>query len=283
MKKFFCTLCLMAVAAFCAVNLSAQISTPPPSPGAKIEQTVGLSKVTVEYSRPGMKGRTIFAEDGLVPHGKMWRTGANSATKVTFSDDVKVGGTDLKAGSYAIVTIPTATEWTVNFYPYESGSWSSYKEKEAAASVKAPVIKITGTIEWFMISVTDLGGESPKLEFLWDNTYVAVGFEINVKERVLAAIEKTLDGPSTNDYYAAASYYHSIGKDLDKALEWVQKATKVEKPRFWQVRREALILADLGKKADAIAAAKKSMELAKEAGNDDYVRMNEKSIAEWSK
>ena len=121
------------------------------------------------------------------------------------------------------------------------------------------------------------------MEFVWGTTSAMVTIGVATDAAVMANIENVMAGPSTNDYYNAASYYHSEGKDLNKALEWIRKATQVENPKFWQVRREALILADLGKMEDAIAAAKLSKELAMKAGNDDYVKMNEASIKEWMK
>lgn len=283
MKKILFSLCTIGLVALFMVSAQAQIKTPSASPGAKFTQTVGLADVTIEYSRPSVKGRTIFAADGLVPYGKLWRTGANQATKITFEADVTVGGKELKKGSYAILTIPNATEWAVHFYAHESGSWSSYVEKEAAAIVTAKIIAIPFSVGSFTIDINNLTNDSGSLEFIWDKTIASVPLKFSVKDKVLASIDKTLSGPSTGDYYAAANYYHSIGKDLDKALMWVQKATSVEKPRFWQVRREALILADLGRKTEAIKVAEKSIKLAMEADNDDYVKMNKKSIAEWSK
>ncbi len=283
MKKLLLSLCTIAILAFGMTTADAQIRTPSPSPSSKIEQTVGLTDITVEYSRPSVKGRTIFSSDGLVPYGEVWRTGANSATKITFSDDVKVGGTDLKAGAYAILTVPSATSWQVQFHPHESGNWGSYRDKEPAATVTANVQNLPFSIESFMILFTDLKDGSANLEFVWSDVVAVVPIEVEYEKRVMASIERTLGGPTANDYYAAANYYHSTGKDLNKALSYVQKATKTENPRFWQVRREALILADLGRHGEAIAAAKKSLKLAQEAGNKDYVRMNEKSIAQWSK
>lgn len=272
----FCFLALMSQ------PLAAQISTPAPSPGSKLMQTVGLTDVTIEYSRPAVKDRKIFAADGLVPYGEVWRTGANSATKITFSDDVKVGEHELKAGAYAILTKPNAASWQVMFFPYEGANWVPYAEKEPAATLEAKTMKTGHKVENFSILIDNIGTDGADLIFAWDNTAAAVPMKMNVDKRVMANIERVLAGPSPNDYFAAASYYHQTGKDLNKALEWVQKANDTDQPRFWQVRLEALILADLNRKDDAIKAAKKSMELAEAAGNADYVRMNKKSIEEWS-
>ena len=281
MKKFFVTFCVLAVLSFLAFDTTAQIRTPAPSPSCKMEQTVGLTTVTLEYSRPSVKDRTIFAADGLVPYGQVWRTGANAATKITFSDDVKLGGQDIKAGSYAILTVPNATKWQIMLHEYDGRSWSSYKDKKPTAMVNAKVETLPIDVESFMISVGELRSNSAELQFIWENTYASVPLEVEVDSRVMKDIEKTLGGPSSGDYYAAGSYYHTSGKDLNKALEYVQKATKVDEPKFWQVRREALILADMGRYKEAIEAAKLSKDLAMKAENKDYVSMNEKSIAEW--
>lgn len=283
MKKLVLNLVALALMMMTALQVDAQIRTPSASPTAKFSTTVGLTDVAVEYSRPSVKDRTIFAEDGLVPFGKIWRTGANAATKISFSDDVKLGGQEVKKGDYAVLTTPTANEWKIMLYPYEGGNWSSYTEKDPAASIKAATKKSGNMVESFTIDLNDLHSTGASLNFMWDKTIVSVPLEVNVDDQVMANIKKTLAGPTGNDYYAAASYYHESGKDLQQALEWIQKATKVDEPMFWQVRREALILADMKKYGEAIKAAEKSMALADKAGNEDYVRMNKKSIDEWSK
>lgn len=282
MKKLFLNYCFLCFLALMSQPLTAQINTPAPSPGSKLMQTVGLTDVVIEYSRPAVKGRTIFAADGLVPYGEVWRTGANMATKISFSDDVMVGEHELKAGDYAILSKPDAETWQVMFFPYETGNWGSYVEKEPAATVEAKTMKTGQKVENFTISIDKITTDGAHLIFAWDNTAAAVPLEVKVEEQVMANIERVLAGPSPDDYFAAASYYHQTGKDLNKALEWVKKANDTDEPRYWQVRLEALILADLNRKKEAIQTAKKSMELAKEAGNKDYVRMNEKSIKEWN-
>ncbi len=279
MKNLFATLFMISVL---ALSVNAQIRTPAASPFCKMTQTVGLTDITVEYSRPSMKDRTIFASNGLVPYGKVWRTGANSVTKITFSDDVKVGGKELEKGSYALLTVPGSSQWTIQLYKHESTNWGSYVEKDPDAKVTVEALNMGDIkVETFMIDINNIRNNSASLNFIWESTFVAVPVEVEVDSKVTADIKRVMAGPSGNDYFAAATYYHEAGKDLKQALAWIQKATSVENPRFWQVRREALILADLGKHKEAIAVAKKSMVLAKEAGNDDYVKMNEKSIAEW--
>jgi len=268
MKKLLFSISMFALVAMFATTSYAQIKTPAPSPGATFTQAIGLSDVTINYSRPSVKGRKVFAADGLVPFGKVWRTGANQATKISFGADVKVGGKDLKKGDYAVLTIPNADSWAVHFYPYESGSWSSYVEKDPTVVATAKVENLPFSIESFSISIEDINDDSANLVFFWSNVAAAVPLKFEVESKVMAQIERTLAGPSAGDYYAAGNYLLSINKDLDKALMYVQKATKGENPRFWQVRREALILAKLGKTKEAIAAAKLSKDLAMKAGND---------------
>jgi len=280
MKKL---LTLFAMVAFLATSTFAQIQTPAASPAGKVVQTVGLSDVTVEYSRPSMKGRTIFGADALVPNGKFWRTGANAATKITFSDDVMIEGSKVEAGSYAILSTPGDKMWTINFYPYESGNWGSYVEKTPSAVVGVKVMESGMKMETFTILFDELTSNSAVMKMLWSNAVVPVKLSVEVDEKVMKNIESVMAGPSANDYYAAASYYHSEGKDLNKALEWINKATEGPEKRFWQVKRKSEILADLGKYKEAIKSAELSRNLAQEAGNDDYVKMNTDNINKWSK
>ena len=270
--------------AFCMFSflLHAQVQSPAASPAATFSQQVGLTQVSISYARPSARGRAIFGSDGLVRYGETWRTGANAATKLSFGDDVKLGGEALKKGDYAILTVPGAKEWKIMLYPYETGNFGAYLEKEPAASFSVEATQMDGVhVETFLINIDNVTTASATIDLIWESTYVAIPLEVETDSKVIASIEKTMAGPSANDYFAAGSYYHDSGKDLAKALEWVQKANQVAPDRYWQVRKEALILADMGRKQDALTAAKRSLSLAKDAGNMDYVRMNEASIAEW--
>ena len=240
-----------------AVN--AQIKTPAPSPFSKIEQKVGLTDVTLEYSRPAMRGRTIFGD--LVPYGKVWRTGANANTKITFSDDVMIGDKTLKAGSYAIFTIPQADKWEVVFYTETGGGAPKELDMDkVAASVMAEVIPLSMDIQSFTMSFDDVTSSSAVIGMLWEKSYVGVKFNVPTDDAVMAAIDKTLSGPGFGDYYAAASYYFAEGKDISKAKEWIDKAMSMTKsPRYWQLRQQSLIYAAAGDKAGAIEVAKASL------------------------
>lgn len=284
MRKQLLSLAVAALALLFTTSLEAQIRTPAASPGAKIETTVGMTDVMVEYSRPGVKGRKIFAADGLVPLGQVWRTGANQATKITFGDKVMVAGKELAAGSYAILTKPMADEWEVMLYPYEGGSWGSYVEKTPAATLTAKTQSIPGKVENFTIMFDEYTMNSANMYMMWDGTMVALPIETKVKEAVMANIKRVMAGPGMNDYYQAASFLADNGTMDDKkmALDYINKAVEMggDSPRYWMVRRQGLILADLGMKEKAMASFKRSMELAKAAGNMDYVRLNEKSMKE---
>ena len=263
-------------------TINAQIKTPQPSPSSKLEQVVGLTDVTLEYSRPSMRGRTIFGD--LVPYGKTWRTGANANSKITFGDNVTIGGKELKKGSYAIYTIPNKETWDVIFYS-ESNNWGTpqkWDETKVAAKVTVPTNVIEAKIESFTLQIDDIKSGSAVIGFLWENIYVGVKFEVPTDKIASKSIESVMNGPSGNDYFAAASYYHAEGKDLNKALEWMKLATKGDNPPFWYLRRMSLIQADLGDKKGAIATAKLSLTSAEKAGNADYVKMNKESIAEWT-
>lgn len=275
---------LLAVAIFATAAMQAQLNTPAPSPSSKLTQTVGLTEVTVDYSRPSMRGRTIFGD--LVPYGKLWRTGANGYTLVGFSNDVKIGGKDVKAGTYSVFTKPGKESWEVFFYTDTQGGGTprDWDESKVVAKLDAPVITMPMemAVETFTITIDDLKTNSANLGLLWENVYVAVPFEVPTDAAVEKNIERALGGPSAGDYYTAAVYYSSEGKDINKAKEWMDKAMAMtEKPAFWQLRQQSLIQAKAGDKKAAIETAKKSLAASKEAGNDDYIKMNTDSLKEW--
>ncbi|MDH7914300.1 DUF2911 domain-containing protein [Winogradskyella sp. SYSU M77433] len=279
MKK----LILFVFALALTVSVNAQIETPQPSPFSTVEQKVGLTDVTLEYSRPNMRGRVIFGD--LVPYGKVWRAGANRNTVITFSDDVTIDGTTLKAGSYAIYIIPSEKSWEVIFYT-DTNNWGNPQEwddSKVAVKATAQVYELPVDIETYTITFDDLTNNSANLGIMWEKAYVAVKFEVPTQTKVAASIEKAMSGPSANDYYSAAVYKLSEKEDLEQAMEWIDKAVEMSKdePRFWYFRQQSLIHAANGDKKGAIAAAKKSLEAAKKAGNDDYVKMNEDSLKEW--
>jgi hypothetical protein len=278
MKK----LILFAFALTLIFSVNAQIETPQPSPFSKVEQKVGLTDVTLEYSRPSMKGRTIFGD--LVPYGKLWRLGANKNTMISFSDDVTIDGQTLKAGSYAIFATPNENSWDVVFYS-DTNNWGApakWDDAKVAAKTTVETAEMPMNVETFTIMFGNLTSNSADLGFIWENTYAAVNLEVPTDDIVSASIEKTMAGPAAADYYNAAVYYSTEGKDLKKAEEWMNKAmSMIEKPGFWQLRQQSLIYAKMGDKKKAIEIAKQSLEGAKAAGNADYIKMNTESLKEW--
>jgi hypothetical protein len=267
------------------ISLNAQIVTPAPSPSSKIEQKLGLTDIKIEYSRPSAKGRMVFGTDknALVPFGEVWRTGANSISKISFSDDVMIQDMPLKKGDYGILTKPGAKSWDIHFYKYDGANFSAYVPKTPDAIVTVTPKTTNNHVETFTFDVNDINNNKGNILISWEKTIVPIPVTVEVDKVVMASIDKVMAGPTANDYYNAGSYLHDSKKDLTKALEWVRKATAGAEPRFWQVRKESLILADLGKYKEAIEVAKKSLDLATKAANTDYVKMNEASIAEWMK
>lgn len=262
----------------------AQIKAPQASPKAKLTQTVGLTEVAIEYSRPSLKGREMFG--GMLPFGEMWRTGANASTKVTVSDDVQIQDNDLPKGTYALYTIPGDGEWTIVFHKntsYWGTGGKDYKESEDAFRFTVPTQKLSEKVETFTIDINDLRNGSATINLMWENTKVSFNLAVDTDSKVMADIKQKMKGVSGSTYYQAARYYYEADKDMEQALEWIQKALELEGEKFWMVRLKALIYAKDGKYKQAIKTAERSSELAKAAGNDSYVRMNETSIAEWSK
>ncbi|MFT5628034.1 MAG: hypothetical protein ACI92X_001273 [Dokdonia sp.] len=279
MKKLLLVFAVFAIS-FAA---SAQIETPAPSPMAKFEQKVGLTDVTIEYSRPSVKGRTIFGD--LEPFGGMWRTGANKNSIITFSDDVTIAGQAVNAGSYALFTkLNSATQWDVMFYS-DTENWgtpSEWDDSKVVATVKVDIISFPFNVETMTIAINDITSSGAVLGIMWETSYAAIPFTVPTDKTVTTAIDKAMAGPTANDYYAAADYYLTSGKDASKAKLWMDKAmSMIEKPGFWQIRKQSLIYAAAGDKKGAIDLAKKSMAAAKEAGNQNYVNQNMNSLKEW--
>ncbi len=277
MKKLF----IFLFAGLVSLTVQAQLQTPQPSPFSTLEQKVGLTDVTVEYSRPSMKGRTIFGN--LVPYDALWRTGANKNTTISFSDDVVIGGKELKAGSYAIFAKPGEAVWEFTFYA-DTNNWGVPRDWDAskvAAVVKTEVLEMPVDVETFTITIDDVHNNGATLGMLWERTYVGVKFEVPTMDKAKKSIEAVMGGPSANDYFASASYYFAEGQDMQKAKEWIDKAVSMNDKGFWMMRLQSLVYAKLGDTKGAIEAAKRSMAVAEEAGNADYVKMNKDSLKEW--
>lgn len=268
--------CLLALVT--AVDAQ-QLKTPAPSPTQTIKQDFGLSSVELSYSRPAMKGRKIFGD--LVPFGKVWRTGANGATTLTFGDDVTIGGTKIPAGKYGLLTIPEKASWTIIISKQtDVTSPAAYKQESDVVRVQAKPVSTSEAAQSFTIQFASIKSNSLDLQLMWDKTMVTLPITTDVDSKVTAQIETAMNGNDANKpYFPAALYYMENGKDLNKALEWFNKAAEQNPKAFWVMHQQANCLAKLGKKQEAVTAANKSIELAKEAKNDDYVALNQKLLA----
>ena len=261
-----------------------QLKTPSASTASEIEQVVGLTEIEVDYNRPSKRGRVIFGN--LVPFGKIWRTGANSGTEISFSTDVSINGENINEGTYSIFSIPNEDSWQIIFYS-DTDLWSVPRNWEESKIIFQSNFKSNTNnkvVETFSISFEDITNNNVNLVFSWDDTNVIVPVDVPTKSLVEDQIKSIMgDDPKSSDYYSAAVYYLQENINLDIALKWMNKAIEmIENPRFFQLRQQSLILAANGQYKNAIKVAEKSLELSIQANNGDYVKMNNDSIEEWS-
>lgn len=267
---FFASACFV----FSTTNAQ-QLKTPAPSPTQTVKQDFGISSVELIYSRPAMKGRKIFGD--LVPWGKVWRTGANSATRIKFNDDVMIGGQPLKAGEYALFTVPNDKEWEIIINKGNANWGTDYKQADDVLRVKAKSDKLDDAVESFTIQFDDIKATSMNLNIMWDKTVVSVPVTTDIDKKVMAQIDNLMN-KDNRPYFNAAMYYLEAGKDLNQAVSWFDKAIEQNPNAFWVYHQKANALAKLGKKDDARATAQKSMELATAQNNNDYVELNKKLL-----
>jgi len=262
----------------------AQVLSPKPSPSATIIQTVGLTDIKIEYSRPAMRGREVMGN--LVPYGELWRTGANANTKISFSDPVIISGVEIPEGTYALYTRPGKKMWEVFFYK-KSDNWSLPKVWDAnqiAVVSESSATKTEKSVKSFTIGLENLTNNNVELTISWENTMVTTLIKVPTVKKTMASIDKTLsNNPKASDYYSSAVYFLNSGLDLNQAKNWMEMAIDKGNNKYFHLRQYSLILAGLGNNEAAIEAAKKSYELAKIAGNGDYLKMNKESIENWSK
>lgn len=256
-----------------------QINMPQASPSASISQRIGLTDVNVEYSRPSMKGRKIFGE--LVPYGSVWRTGANAATILSFSTDVKIENQYVNAGTYALYSIPGKDEWTI-ILSSNTTLWGAvgYSSEDDVLRVTVKPGKTGQRYETMEINFVDMTDNAASIAIKWENTRVLFRIETEVDDIVMAQIKELLvDQQVANPglYYQAANYYFTNKKDLKVAYDWINKSVD-DDPKYWTMHLKAKIEAELGMKQEAIQSATQSMEMAKEANNPDYVGLNERLI-----
>ncbi len=259
----------------------APIEFPAPSPACTLKQRVGLTDITVDYSRPSMKGRVIFG--GLEPWGETWRAGANGATKVTFSTPVKLNGTAVPAGTYGLFALLGQDEWTIilNKVPNQWGAYQ-YDPKDDVARIKAAPVALADAVESFTIEFNDLRDESATLSLAWEKTRVPLKLEVEVADTVVPQIEAAMaSADPKKPYVQAAMFYYDHNLDLAKALGWMDAAIAAQPDAFYLVYRRALIQEKMGDKPGALATAKAALEGAAKAGGaikDEYTRLSQAVI-----
>ncbi len=255
------------------------LKTPAPSPLQTVTQAFALGEIKIEYSRPSMKGRVIFGD--LVPYGKIWRTGANSATKITLSDDANIGGSDIKAGTYALYTIPNANEWEVMLYSDLAlgGNTADYDATKETARFKIKPAVMADKMETFTIAINNITNTSCSIDLMWDKTRISLPVKTEIDSRVMKQIEEVM-GDSKKPYFQAANYYYENDKDLNQAAEWCGKAMANNPKAFWISHTMAKIKMKQKNYAEAIRYAEVSKTEAAAQKNDDYIKMNDKLISE---
>ncbi|WP_281225345.1 DUF2911 domain-containing protein [Flavobacterium aquiphilum] len=264
--------------------VEAQLKTPQASPKATVFQTVGLTDVEIVYCRPSARGRAVFGN--LVPFGKIWRTGANENTTISFSDDVLIDGKVLPKGKYALYTVPKIESWEIIFYS-TTNNWGNPEVWNEANVVLRTTVKedaLVKPVESLTIGISSLDANFGYLDIEWENSSVSMKFEVPTQKNTMDNIEKVLAGPTSADYFSAAQYVYQSNGDNAKALNYIDKAMDMstEKP-YWYTRLKSLIQARSNDFKNAIETAKLSLGAAEVAKNQDYVKMNKESIAEWSK
>lgn len=272
---------------FCLIFLTflgvqAQVQTPQPSPSSTLKQVVGLTNFEVNYSRPSMNDRKIFGD--LVPYEKMWRTGANANTTISFDQDITIANKDIKAGKYALYTKPGKKSWKIYLYD-KTDSWGlpqKWDESKVVLVNEVRSKKISETVESFTIDFSHFNKESAHLILKWENTLISIPVGVPTDKMVMRSIEKTMKNPKPTDYFNAAVYFLETDRDINQARQWIDKAMELsENKPYWMLRQQSLIYAKAGEKNEAIQLAKQSLEAAEKAGNRDYVNMNKASLEEW--
>ncbi len=262
---------------FLAGAQSQTLNTPQPSPTQTVKQTFGVGNIELSYSRPSVKGRKIMGD--LVPFNEIWRTGANAATTLTFSEAVTIAGKEIKAGKYGLLTIPGEKKWTIIITKdVNINNPANYKQENDLVRVEANVVLLPFDIETFGINFGDITNNSCKIGLMWERTYVQFEVTTGTDANVMGQIEKVMNDDN-KPYYAAASYYYDNGKDIKKALTWVNKALETNKEAYWMYMLKAKIHKDLGDKAAAKTAANICKDLAAKAKNDGFVKQANELIA----
>jgi len=275
MKKTpFITALLVVIAALTTHTATAQqIKLPPASSSQTIVQTLGISKATLTYNRPNTNGRQVFGD--LVPWGEVWRTGANNIPVLTTETSLMIAGYDLPPGSYGIFTIPGEDEWTV-IISSNSQQWGAYqyKAEEDLFRFNVEPIHLEHPVESFTMGFTDVTPSSAALNMAWAHTGISFSLIFDQDADIMASIDEVMTGSGNKPYFQAAQYYYANDKDMDKALEWINKAVEASPQAAHILLLKGRIQLKAGDRAGAIETATAGIELATETNNSEYVRLN---------
>ena len=278
MKKIFITTLAVTVLLFADAQT---LTSPQVSTTQTIKQNFGLSSIELTYSRPGVKGRKIFGD--LVPFGKVWRTGANSANTITFGDTVFINDTKINPGKYGLVSIPGERSWTlIVTKQLDVTGPDAYKQDQDVVRVEAKTMAMSESMETFTMQFVNVKPGSCELLLVWDKTAVSLPITTNTEGKMMAQIDQLMK-MDNRPYYNSALYYMNNGKDLKQALTWLDKAIELQPELLRNHYQRANCLNKMGRKEEAKAAAQKGIKLAKEQKNDDFVEMNETLLAELNK
>jgi hypothetical protein len=276
MKKILFSVGCLCMATF---SYSQPLTTPQLSPTQTLKQNFGLASIELSYSRPSVKGRKVF-ETEVAPYGKVWRTGANTATTLIFAEEVQIGGTKIPAGKYGLLSIPNRDEWTLIISKQlDVTSAGAYKQESDVVRYTAMPVRLSQPVETFTIQFANITAGSTDLQIMWENTMVTLPIVAETDKKIMAQIDNTLN-KDNRPYMASAMYYVDNNKDLNQAVTWFDKAIEQNPKSFNAYYQKANALVKLGKKDEARRAANKSLELAKEAKNENSIKLNEKLLAD---
>jgi hypothetical protein len=281
MKKYFGVFLLIAfLFGFQTQSDGQGLNIPAPSPLQKIIQNFATSKISIEYSRPGVKGRSIFGE--LVPYDSVWRTGANAPTKITFGEEVQLEGKNVPAGIYALYMMPGKEQWTM-ILSKDTALWGAfgYKAGNDLMRVQLKPTTLPMSMETMTFLFSNVKPTACDVQLLWDKTMVSFHVTTEIDAKIMTQIDQAMKGEKP-PYWQAANYYFENGKDINKAYEWVNKAIAARPDAYFMMTAKAKMELKMGKTAEAITTAKQAMELARKENDNNYIAQNEKIIAEAS-
>lgn len=270
MKKW---ISLLVVIPFITGNAGAQVRMPQPSTTQTIKQDFGLAGIELTYSRPNAKGRKIYGD--LVPFNKLWRTGANAATKIVLKDEMEIGGKKIDSGTYVIYTIPNIDYWEIILNKGIT-NWGTegYKETDDVCRFKVEAMRMKTKLETFTMAFANVKPESCDLQLMWEKTIVTIPITTNIKEKIKAQIDAAML-TDKKPYWQAAQYYNEYDNNQSKALENCTKAIEANDKAYYMWLYKAKLQFEMGDNAGALLSSNRSLQLAREAKNNDYIKLNE--------